>query len=61
MEIVAKNATVLGLGVMNANNDYADSFWGFEVEILPNDDCIKLYGIMTQNMTCTSGADAQVN
>ena len=30
-----------------------------QVEILPNEDCHRLYGIMTENMMCTSGANAQ--
>ena len=29
------------------------------MEILPNEDCHRLYGIMTENMMCTSGANAQ--
>ena len=35
--------------------------WGifFQVKILPNEDCNALYGIMTENMMCTSGANAQ--
>ena len=31
----------------------------FQVKILPNEDCNALYGIMTENMMCTSGANAQ--
>ena len=29
------------------------------MKILPNEDCNALYGIMTENMMCTSGANAQ--
>ena len=30
-----------------------------QVKILPNEDCNALYGIMTENMMCTSGANAR--
>ena len=79
LEIVGKNATVLGWGMINGAGDFAESLRGVEVdtistrylhisthiytrvqvEILPNEDCHRLYGIMTENMMCTSGANAQ--
>ena len=59
LDIVGKNATVLGWGMINGAGDFADSLRGVEVEILPNEDCNQLYGIMTENMMCTSGANAQ--
>ena len=34
-------------------------FMYFQVKILPNEDCNALYGIMTENMMCTSGANAR--
>ena len=58
IEIVGKNATVLGWGKVN-DHDFADSLRGVEVEILPLEECNKLYGIMTENMMCTSGENAR--
>jgi len=59
VEIVGKNATVLGWGTINDQGDFSDSLRGAEVEILENDYCNQFYGIMTDNMMCTSGADAR--
>ena len=55
LNIVGQNATVLGWGMINDAGDFADSLRGVEVEVLPNQDCNVLYGIMTENMMCTSG------
>ena len=61
LDIVGKNATVLGWGMIDGDGNFAESLRGVEVEILPNEDCHKLYGIMTENMMCTSGANARVS
>merc|ERR1712106_521361 len=63
--IVGTNATVLGWGMINdgINNDtgngkqgdFSETLRGVEVEILDNKACNDLYGIMTENMMCTSG------
>ena len=55
LDIVGKNATVLGWGLINDNGTFSDSLRGVEVEILPNKACNDLYGIMTETMMCTSG------
>ena len=59
VDIVGQNATVLGWGMINDAGDFADSLRGAEVEILPNKDCNDLFGIMTENMMCTSGANGR--
>jgi len=59
LDIVGKNATVLGWGMINDAGDFSDSLRGVEVEILENNDCHKLYGIMTENMMCTSGSNGR--
>merc|ERR1719193_165571 len=53
--IVGQNATVLGWGMVNDDGIYAEGLRGVQVEILENDVCNRLYGIMTENMMCTSG------
>lgn len=53
--IVGQNATVLGWGMINDDGIYSDALRGVEVEIFHNDDCNRLYGIMTETMMCTSG------
>jgi len=55
LDIVGKNATVLGWGMVNDNGEFSDALRGVEVEILENKKCNDLYGIMTENMMCTSG------
>ena len=55
LNIVGKNATVLGWGMINDDGVYSESLRGVEVEILDNEDCNRLYGIMTETMMCTSG------
>ena len=60
LDIVGKNATVLGWGMIDGEGNFAESLRGVEVEILPNEECNKWYGIMTENMMCTSGANAMV-
>lgn len=55
LNIVGRNATVLGWGMINDAGVYSDGLRGVEVEILENDDCNRLYGIMTETMMCTSG------
>ena len=55
IDIVGQNATVLGWGMVNDEGDFADSLRGAQVEILPNKACNDLFGIMTENMMCTSG------
>ena len=59
LEIVGKNATVLGWGMINDDGVYADSLRGVQVEILDNDVCNRLYGIMTETMMCTSGSNGR--
>ena len=59
VDIVGQNATVLGWGMINDSGDFAESLRGTEVEILPNKACNDLFGIMTENMMCTSGAEGR--
>lgn len=59
VDIVGQNATVLGWGMINDQGDFAESLRGAEVEILPNKACNDLFGIMTENMMCTSGASGR--
>ena len=59
LDIVGQNATVLGWGMINDDGVFADSLRGAEVEILPNKACNDLFGIMTENMMCTSGANGR--
>ena len=53
--IVGTNATVLGWGMINDSGDFSTALRGVEVEILDNKACNDLFGIMTENMMCTSG------
>merc|ERR1711892_1437367 len=53
--IVGTNATVLGWGMINDSGDFSTALRGVEVEILDNKACNDLFGIMTDNMMCTSG------
>jgi len=55
LDIVGRNATVLGWGMINDDGVYSDGLRGVEVEILDNDECNRLYGIMTETLMCTSG------
>lgn len=55
LDIVGQTATVLGWGMINDQGVYADSLMGVEVQILNNSICQNLYGIITDNMMCTSG------
>jgi len=59
LDIVGKNATVLGWGMINDDGVYAEALRGVSVEILDNDVCNKLYGIMTETMMCTSGSNGR--
>lgn len=59
LDIVGKNATVLGWGMINDSGDFSDALRGVEVEILENKKCNDLYGIMTENMMCTSGSNGR--
>jgi len=53
--IVGNNVTILGWGMINDRFEFSDALRGVEVEILENKVCNDLYGIMTENMMCTSG------
>jgi len=55
LDIVGKNATVLGWGLVSDSGEFAEALRGVEVRILDNNDCHVLYGIMTETMMCTSG------
>jgi len=59
LDIVGKNATVLGWGMTNDDGVFSDALRGVEVEILDNDECNRLFGIMTETMMCTSGSDGR--
>lgn len=59
LDIVGKNATVLGWGMINDAGDFSDALRGVEVEILDNDECNRLFGIMTETMMCTSGSNGR--
>merc|ERR1711892_570278 len=57
--IVGTNATVLGWGMINDSGDFSTALRGVEVEILDNKACNDLFGIMTENMMCTSGVNGR--
>lgn len=59
LDIVGKNATVLGWGKINDQGVYSDALRAVEVEILDNDVCNRLFGIMTETMMCTSGSNGR--
>jgi len=59
LDIVGKNATVLGWGMTNDDGVFSDALRGVEVEILDNDECNRLFGIMTETMMCTSGSNGR--
>jgi len=43
----------------NDDGDFSDALRGVEVEILDNDECNRLFGIMTETMMCTSGSNGR--
>jgi len=60
LNIVGKNATVIGWGAIDDDGSYPDGLHEVDVQILNNQVCSDLYGPMiTETMMCTSGSNGR--